>query len=455
MGLKVEQIDKFLEAELDRYIEETIRLCAQPSISATGEGVAECSDLISQMLESHNFAVQRFETPGNPIIVATAEGESERTLLLYNHYDVQPADPLEEWTTPPFQPSLRDGAIYARGACDDKGEIVARLAAIDAVRNALGGRLPCRVIMVVEGEEEIGSPNIADFVQQHKDLLTCHGAIWEGGGIEREGPMNVLGFRGVLSVELSVRTMKIDAHSGWAHVLPSAAWRLTWALSTLKSPDERILIPGFYDDVRPPTELDRTLIGAYPDLDGLQANYKEQFGLDEFLHGLTGVELELRVFLPTCNIQGITTGYQGEGNKTIIPAKASAKIDFRLVPDQQPSDIAEKLRAHLDHLGFTDVEIERMGGSLPVKLDGDDPLVLLTARTAEEVYEQEAIRWPMSGGSTPVYAFSKPLGDIPVVSAGVGYWENRIHAPNEHIRIVDLLNGARHIARIIDGFADL
>lgn len=231
-------IDFYLSEHLDDYIAETSELCAQPSISAIGEGIEACADLVTTMLQRRQFAVNRFETDGNPIIVARAAGESTRTLLFYNHYDVQPPEPLELWTSPPFTPTVRNGALYARGAVDDKGELVARLAAVDAIRAANNGRLPCGVTFVVEGEEEIGSPHIAQFVQDHLDLLASEGSIWEQGYVNSEGrPINTLGVRGILAVELYVETMEVDAHSGGAHMLPNAAWKLVRALNCLKDKD--------------------------------------------------------------------------------------------------------------------------------------------------------------------------------------------------------------------------
>ncbi len=452
MGAHSERIDALLPASLNQYIAETARLCAQPSVSAQREGTRECAGLIVETLAVHGFEVSSFPTPGNPIVVGRAPGRSDRTLLFYNHYDVQPPEPLEFWTSPPFEPTVRDGALYARGAKDDKGEFVARLAAVDAVRAAYDGALPCGVTFVVEGEEEIGSPHIAQFVREHTSLLKSHGAIWEEGGVGPSGqPECSLGRRGVLSVELAVETMRTDAHSGQAHILPSAAWRLLRALGTLKGADERIRIPGFYDRSLPPSALDLELVDALPDAEAWR---REVYGVKTFVRGLTGKALERAVFDPTCNIQGITTGYQGAGMKTVIPARASVKLDFRLVPDQDPDDVFSRLRAHLDAEGFADVTATRLGAMWPSKVPADDPLVALTARAAREVYGVPSLLTPMGGGSSPVYAFARPLG-IPVVTAGVGYANNRTHAPDEHVRLGDFLNAARHIARIIDGFAQL
>lgn len=451
---RTHEFDVYLQTKLEDYIQEVAQLCAQPSISARKEGVLECAELVAQTLRQHDFTVQKYETPGSPVMVGHASGRSARTLMFYNHYDVQPPEPLELWTTPPFQPTLRDGALYARGARDDKGELIARLAAVDAVRSAYSGELPCNIIFVVEGDEEIGSPHIADFVLKNKAALECEGAIWEEGGIEKDGnPNNFLGGRGVLGVELTIQTMSRDEHSGGAHMLPNAAWRLVRALESLKDTDERIQIAGFYEAVLPPTELDLALADALPSREGL---FRELLSVKEFVLGRTGKELNRAVFEPTCNIQGITTGYQGAGAKTIIPSTASAKLDFRLVPKQEPSDILAKLRAHLDAHGFTDVKVTQLGGAIwPVKWSGDNPMVQLAARAGEQVYGLPTRLYPLNGGSSPVYAFTNPLGDIPVICAGVGYWDNRQHAPDEHVRLIDFLNAARHIARIVDGFADL
>jgi acetylornithine deacetylase/succinyl-diaminopimelate desuccinylase-like protein len=411
------------------------------------------ADLIFQILEKRGYQMHKFETPGNPIIVAHIDGSSTKTLLFYNHYDVQPPEPLELWTTPPFEPDVREEALFARGAQDDKGEFLARLAAVEAVREANGGQLPCGVTFVVEGEEEIGSPHIAKFVKEHLDLVQADAAVWEEGGIGADGGLNnLLGVRGILAVELSVEAMSQDAHSGGAHVLPSGAWRLVWALNTLKDQNGKVLIDGFYDDAKPPSARDLELLAAMP---STEERSKEQYDFKEALGGLTGDEYKAGIFNPTCNIQGITTGYQGQGFKTVIPAQASAKLDFRLVVDQDPEDIFDKLRAHLDKHGFEDVQLQKSGMMWPVKVDPDDPFVQMTNRTAEEVFGKPSVSIPTTGGSSPVYAFKIPLGDIPVVRTGVRYWDNRAHAPNENVRLSDFLNGARHVARVLIEFAEM
>lgn len=448
------KIDAYLKENLNKYIDETARLCAQPSVSARSEGTKDCAPLVAEILRAHGFEVHSFDTPdnGNPIIVGKARGKSARTMLCYNHYDVQPPEPLELWTTPPYQPTVRDGALYARGSKDDKGELIARLAAVDALRASNGGELPIGVTFVVEGEEEIGSPHIAQFVQEHKELLKSHCAIWEEGGIDSEGrPVISLGRRGVLGVELEVKTIARDAHSGSGHLLPSAAWRMVWALATLKGADEKIRIPGFYDAVEPPSATDLKIIAERP---SDEERMKKDYAIQGFLRGVTGEAYKGAVFQPTCNIQGITTGYQGPGNKTVIPALATAKLDFRLVPNQDPTDIFEKLKKHLVKEGFADVNVNWNGAMWPSRQDPNDAAVKLHASTGKQVYGKDAVMIPMGGGSSPVYAFAGPL-NIPVISPGVGYDGSRTHSPNENLRLEDFYNAARHIARILDEFADL
>jgi acetylornithine deacetylase/succinyl-diaminopimelate desuccinylase-like protein len=265
--------------------------------------------------------------------------------------------------------------------------------------------------------------------------------------------MQYLGLRGICYVELTVETGTLDAHSGLGgSVFPNAAWRLVWALNSLKGPDERIRIPGFYDDVVPPSPRDLELLAKIPDS---AEDDKRTYGLKAFLKGLTGgleYQREAR-FVPTCTVCGLTSGYQGKGSKTVLPAQASAKVDFRLVPNQDPEDILRMLRAHLDAEGFGDVQITYLGGERPGRTDPDDPFVQLVAAAAEEVYGVRQQIVPMGGGSGPNHAFLHYL-DLPVITAGLGYPGNQVHAPNENIRIDLYVKAARHMARIVKAFGE-
>jgi acetylornithine deacetylase/succinyl-diaminopimelate desuccinylase-like protein len=444
------RIDAYIEAHLEDSIAELARLCAQPSVSAQRLGIDECAALVAGMLQARGFDAEVVPSAGYPVVLGVAGGASERTLLCYNHYDVQPPEPLELWSSPPFELTRRDGKLFARGAADDKGEIIGRLAAIDAVQAVLG-QLPCRVKFVIEGEEEISSASLPGFIEQHAERLAADACIWEFGTVNHEGaPMQYLGMRGICYVELSAECLTLDAHSGLGgSIFPHAAWRLVWALNTLKDQDERILIPGFYDAVVPPSPRDMELLAALPDE---SEQHRQTYGVKRFLNDVSGVELRRQeVFVPTCTICGLNSGYQGPGSKTVLPARASAKIDFRLVPDQDPADIVAKLRAHLDAQGFDDIKVEFVGGESPGRTDPDDPFIALVLDAAKGVYDLPPRVWPMIGGSGPNHAFIHHL-HVPIASAGGGYPGSRAHAPDEHIRIDDFVRGVKHMARVLLAF---
>jgi acetylornithine deacetylase/succinyl-diaminopimelate desuccinylase-like protein len=443
--------DQYLKENLDDSIAELSDFCKQPSVAAQNWGLTECATIVAEMLKARRFSAEIIATGGAPVVYGERKGQSDKTLLFYNHYDVQPPEPLELWDSPPFEPTLRDGKLYARGVSDDKGHLVSRLFAIDALL-AQDQELPCNIKFVVEGEEEVSSVHLKDFVLSHLDKLKADACIWEFGGVDhREVPVQHLGLRGICYVELSVETAKIDVHSGLGgSIFPNAAWRLVWALGTLKGEDERIRLPGHYDTVKPPSKRDRELIEALPET---AEEYKSRYGVDHFLRGLTGgPELRIaEVYEPTCTICGLTSGYQGAGSKTVLPARASAKVDFRLVPDQTPEQVLKSLREHLDKEGFQDVEINFLGGEEPARTDPDDPFVSLVVETARPVYGHPMQIVPMSGGSGPNHAFVHNL-HLPVVSAGIGYPGSQGHAPNENIRLDLYLKGAMHIARILKEF---
>lgn len=444
-------VDTFLESNLGESLEELKELTAQPSVAAQNLGMRETAQMVAELLKKRGFESKILETGGHPVVYAEKAGTSAKTLLFYNHYDVQPAEPLDLWTSPPFQPEERDGKLFGRGISDDKGHLVSRLFAIDALLNELG-ELPCNVKFIVEGEEEIGSVHLPDFVDSHQDLLSADACIWEFGGVDhRDIPQQYLGLRGICYVELSVQTADMDVHSGLGgSIFPNAAWRLTWALSTLKDQQEQIRLPGFYDPIIPPTEREIDLLAALPPV---SQEYKDRYGLKGFLKDYPD-ETALRtagVYEPTCTICGLTSGYQGPGSKTVLPAQASAKVDFRLVPGQKPPQVLEQLRAHLDREGFQDVQITYLGGGPAARTDPDHPFVKLVVDTSEAAFGKKMDLVPMVGGSGPNYAFVHTL-KLPVVTTGIGYPGGNAHAPDENIRIDLYLKGAKHIARILQAF---
>ncbi|MBN1303230.1 MAG: M20/M25/M40 family metallo-hydrolase [Anaerolineales bacterium] len=446
------KIDAFLDKHLSESITELSVLTAQPSIAAQELGLTECAGLVSSMLQTRGFRVEIFSTGGAPIVFGERKGRTNKTLLFYNHYDVQPPEPLELWNSPPFKPTLREGRLYGRGVSDDKGHITSRLFAIDALLET-EGELPCNIKFIIEGEEEVSSLHLHEFVKENKPLLAADACIWEFGGVDQnEIPIQYLGLRGICYVELSVETAAEDVHSGLGgSIFPNAAWRLTWALNSLKDRNEKICIAGFYDGIQPLTEQEMKLFAAMPDL---SAEYKRQYGITGFIKGLqNGREINIaQVLEPTCTICGLTSGYQGPGSKTVLPARASAKVDFRLVPDQNPDDILKKLRVHLDSQGFADININYLGGESPARTSPDHPFVGIVVETARDVYGVPMQLVPLSGGSGPNYPFIHDLG-LPVASAGLGYPDTRTHAPNENIRLDLYLKHAKHMARVLKEFS--
>jgi acetylornithine deacetylase/succinyl-diaminopimelate desuccinylase-like protein len=446
------KIDTYLDNNLDQSLDELKHYVSQPSISAQNLGLKECAQIVKEMLEKRGFEAEIMSTEGAPVVFAERKGKNDKTLLIYNHYDVQPPEPLELWESPPFEPEIRNGKMYGRGVSDDKSHLTSRLLAIDSILDG-DGELPCNIKFIIEGEEETASAHLHEFVTQNLNKLKADACVWEFGGVDhRDVPMEYLGLRGICYVELSVESLGTDVHSGLGgSILPNAAWRLTWALTSLKGVDERILIPGFYDDVIPPSARDRELMAKLPDV---ADEYKNRYGVKEFIKGLKGgTDLKVEeVFTPTCTICGLTSGYQGPGSKTVQPARASAKVDFRLVPTQKPADILQKLRAHLNAQGFSDVEITFLGGEPAARTDPDDPFIKTVVDTSTEIYGVPMEIVPMVGGSGPSYPFVHDLG-LPVATMGLGYPDTKAHAPNENIRLDLYLKHAKHMARVIKEFA--
>jgi acetylornithine deacetylase/succinyl-diaminopimelate desuccinylase-like protein len=451
-------VNDALEGYLSTHVDEAQslleRLCRQPSVVAQNLGMEEAADLVKSLLDDAGFATQRLCVEGAPpAIYGERKGRSPFTLLLYNHYDVQPPDPLDLWNSPPFEPTVRDGKLYARGASDNKGEIASRLAAIRALL-AANGELPITIRWIIEGEEEVGSPHFAALAERYADLLRGDGCLWEGVGFDpKERPGIVLGTKGLLYVQYEVQAMARDAHSGNAATLPSAAWRLVQALSSLRGPDGRVRIAGFYDAVRAPTEAELEALADQTDMEDLM---RETYDIKEFVDGLTGLPLrERQAFGPTSNIAGLLSGYTEEGVKTVLPARAMAKMDFRLVPDQDPQDILQKLRAHLDAEGYEDVEVLSLGGAEPVVTPIDDPFVQRIIDIAASFSDKKPAVSPIIGGTLPLLGALRRYVGVPGLSApgNAAYWDSGAHAPNEHIRLTDLTRAVRFNCHMFEGLA--
>ncbi len=429
-------------------LERLRRLVAIPSVAADGRGIPEAATLVAEILAADGFAVEQHATGGAPVVYGERLVPGTPTVLLYHHYDVQPEDPLAAWHSPPFELTERDGALYGRGAADDKGELVSRLAALRWYRQRHGDP-PFSVKVLVEGEEEIGSPNLAAYVHDHADRLAADVALWEFGAVDGDGrPMTYCGMKGILTVELFVRTARQDLHSGYGVVVDDAAYRLAAAVASLRDAAGNVTIDGFRDGIVPPTAADLALVEALPD----EAEaLREAVGLRGFLGGAQGAGWRRRLFFePTVNVNGFHAGYGGEGAKTVLPAEALAKLDFRLVPDQDPWAVLERLREHLERHGFGDVEVRVLQhAERAARSDVRHPYVRMALAALRDVYAVEPTLHPNSPGSGPIHPFVVGLG-LPVIGIGCGYPGSGIHGPNEHLRWLDFERGTAAVTRFLE-----
>jgi acetylornithine deacetylase/succinyl-diaminopimelate desuccinylase-like protein len=444
----MERFQAYIDANKDRFLDELQTLCAQPSIAAQGIGLHETAKIVHDRLTGLGARVRRIMVGDSAPFLYAELGQGKRTMLVYNHYDVQPPDPLDEWESPPFEPQVRDGRLYARGVADDKGDLLCRLQAVEAYQRTMGP-LPLRLRFVFEGEEEIGSPHLATFARQYPHLLEADGCLWETGEKDSAGRFVLtLGVKGICYVELAVESAASDLHSMWGGVVPSAAWRLVWALNTLKNADDLILVDGLMARVKPPTEAERAHLASLP-FDAAQI--KADFGFGDYVRGLSGEDLLVKHFFePTCTVCGLQSGYQGAGAKTVLPNVATAKVDFRLVPDLTPDLVLDLLRAHLDRRGFSDVEVRGVHGLRPARTDLDAPFVETCIEAACAAYGADPILYPTSPGSGPLHDLCR---EVPTVMAGVANANSRLHAPNENIYLEDYFQGIRFVGELIHRYA--
>ena len=444
------RIREVIDREFDRYIEILQNWVRQPSMSYDGEGIGDMVNLVSAEIQNTGGETTVFDIDdGYPIIIGEYSADSDYTLLFYNHYDVQTVDPVDEWRSPPFSASITDGTVFGRGVADDKGCLLSRILAVGAVQKAMGG-LPINVKFLVEGEEEIGSPHLEHFILSHKEALKADACIWEYAAKDRKGhPTATLGNKGMCYVELHCRGAGHDFHSMYAPLVPNAAWRLVWALSTLKDTQDKVLIEGFYDGIKSIEKEERDLLEKIP-FD--EYGFKQSASIPVLLGEVDGREAKLRLYSePTCTICCLNAGYAGSGAQTTLPSEAMAKVDFRLVPDQKPDDIIQKLCTHLEKHGFDDLHAKVLASATPSKTSSRHPFVSTVATAALDAYDEEIILLPTSPGTGPRWMFSS-WTEMPIVGLGVGNADSNIHAPNENITLNDFRQGITHIAAILKQF---
>jgi acetylornithine deacetylase/succinyl-diaminopimelate desuccinylase-like protein len=442
----------YITTNQDAFIARVMDYVRHPSISAQDIGIAEVAGMLVAMLESLGFATEAVATAGHPMVLGRWEKRhGAPTVLLYGHYDVQPPEPLEAWHSPPFEPTIRDGRIYARGIGDNKGQHFAQLLAIES-HLKVSGQLPCNVIVLLEGEEEIGSPHIAEFVRTHHERLKADFVVTADGPIHASGlPTVTFGVRGMASFELRARGARRDVHSGnFGGVVPNPLWTLVHLLATMKSPLGEITIDGLHDAIVPPTPLEREAAARLPlDLAETQA----ELGLSRLDAPVDRPFYDRLMFHPTLTINGLHGGYGGPGSKTVLPHEAVAKCDIRLVEAQTPDDILAKVAAHVRRHA-PDVEFVPQGGMAPSKTAMDSPWGEKIRRAIVLAQGVEPLLYPTVGGSLPDYAFTKILG-VPAFVVPYANADEANHAPNENLRLECFINGIRTGAALLSQLGKL
>jgi len=442
------KFDKYVERHARSFTERLQALCRMPSVAARGTGMRAIAETVEQSMQRVGIGTRLFRMgSGYPIIYGEC-GAGPRSFVVYGHYDVQPVGHLTEWSYGPFAATIQDGKLFARGAANSKGDLVARLAAVEAYQKTFG-KLPVSLRFIVEGEDGVGSPSLYRFTSEHPDLLQADGCIWDEGYRDtKDTPVVSLGFKGITFLELRVFGARSDLHSKWGAIVPNPAWRLVQALSTLTSPKGVITIDGFSSHIAPISDEDTEVLKAI-ELD--EAGLKREFRIGGWVRAMKGQTLvKEHIFGATCTICGIQTGHTDAGAKTVLPGTAMARLDFRLVPDLTAEIVANLLREHLDVRGFKDIEIIELGSAPLAKSSAKSRVARAVIESTEEIYGMPALIYPMDPSSGPVGAVcgvTQPAS--PVASFGTSYAGSNPHGPDENIRVDDFLQSIKLIGRII------
>jgi len=453
----MQRVIEYIEQNRDRYLQELNEFLVIPSISNDPQkkgDVGRAAEFVASQLRNAGMSrVEIFSTPGHPIVFAERiEDSLKPTVLIYAHYDVQPVDPLDLWTTPPFEPAIRDNRIYARGAADDKGQMMIHFKSVEALMQ-IRGKLPVNVKFLVEGEEEIGSPSLDGFIRSHVDLLKADTvAISDTAMFAKGVPSICYGLRGLAYMEIEVIGPNSDLHSGsYGGPVDNPANVLAGMLSDLKDENGRITIPRFYDDVIEPTQRERDEFARLPFDSGA---FMRELGV-EALDGEAGfTTLEQLWVRPTLDINGLLSGYTGEGAKTVIPAKAMAKVSMRLVPNQDPDRIKELFTAHVRSLAplSVKVDVRDLHSGKPWVASLDHPAMIAAARAIEKGFGKSPV-FQREGGSIPIVATFTEILKVPTVLMGFGLPDENAHAPNEWLDLDNFFAGIKSSAHYLDEVA--
>ncbi len=443
---------KHVDSNLNNLISDLQTLIRQPSVSAKNEGIEECAKLVKKLLKKSGLKseILRLKKGVAPIVYGEIKSKQNptKTLMFYNHYDVQPAEPFDLWDYPPFSGTRKGNKIFGRGATDDKGELITRIKAVEAYLKTIGD-VPCNIKFVIEGEEETGSAHIEKYLKKYKKKFSCDGVIWEFGYVDAKNrPIIGLGMKGLLFVELSIKESIIDAHSSLAVLIKNPAWRLIEAVSTLRDSNGKILIKDWYNEVTPFSKKDLKLISKEPFDENV---FKKEFGIKSFVGDKKGMDAKKALAGgATCNIAGFVSGYTGDGAKTVLPGKALVKIDFRLVPKMDPKKQVMRLKKHLKSKGFGDVKIKVFHGEAAARTSSSEPFVTQVKEAADKSFGKSILN-VSNAGTGPMYPFVQIL-KAPCISIGSTYMFSRIHSPNEFARVDLLKKTTKCICLIMKNF---
>jgi acetylornithine deacetylase/succinyl-diaminopimelate desuccinylase-like protein len=437
---------------MNNLISDLQTLIRQPSVSAKNEGIEECAKLVKKLLKKSGLKseILRLKKGVAPIVYGEIKSKqnSTKTLMFYNHYDVQPAEPFDLWDDPPFSGTRKGNKIFGRGATDDKGELITRIKAVEACLKTTGD-VPCNIKFVIEGEEETGSAHIENYLKKYRKKFSCDGVIWEFGYVDAKNrPIIGLGMKGLLFVELSTKESIIDAHSSLAVLIKNPAWRLIDAVKTLRDSHGKILIKDWYKEVKLFSKKDLELIRKEPFDENV---FKKEFGIKSFVGNKKGMSAKKALAGgATCNIAGFVSGYTGDGAKTVLPGNALVKIDFRLVPKMDPKKQVMRLKKHLKSKGFTDVKIKVFHGEAAARTSSSHPFVTQVKEAADKSFGKSILN-VSNAGTGPMYTFVDIL-KAPCISIGSTYMFARIHSPNEFARVDLLKKTTKCICLIMENF---